>query len=372
MNLSYWEYKTWLSHIDYTIVGSGIVGLNCALQLKTAHPNAKILVLEKGILPQGASTKNAGFACFGSISEILSDLRTHPEEEVVSLIQQRWGGIQLMRQNLGDAIIDFKNYGGHELFLNHQTELYENCLSKLENTNQLLESVFDKKPFQTNLNSFNFKGIKENYITHTLESQIDTGKMMQALLHQIQKKDVTILNGITVEDFTDNNDSVSVKTNEFEFKTKKLLIATNGFASELIHEKVSPARAQVIITKPIKDLHIKGTFHLDEGYYYFRNINNRILFGGGRNLDFKTEETTEFGQTKLVQNELEKILRQTILPNTPFEIENRWSGIMGVGQQKRPILKQISNNVACGVRLGGMGVAIGSFVGKELADIVGI
>ncbi len=31
MNLSYWEYKTWLSNIDYTIVGSGIVGLNCAL-----------------------------------------------------------------------------------------------------------------------------------------------------------------------------------------------------------------------------------------------------------------------------------------------------------------------------------------------------
>ena len=71
MNLSYWEYKTWLSNIDYTIVGSGIVGLNCALALREEHPHAKIVVLEKGVLPQGASTKNAGFACFGSISEIL-------------------------------------------------------------------------------------------------------------------------------------------------------------------------------------------------------------------------------------------------------------------------------------------------------------
>lgn len=147
-------------------------------------------------------------------------------------------------------------------------------------------------------------------------------------------------------------------------------MTTNGFASQLVKENVKPARAQVLITKPIKDLRIKGTFHLDKGYYYFRNIDNRILFGGGRNLDFKTEETTEFGQTEIVQNELEKILSAVILPNQDFEVEHRWSGIMGVGNQKKPIVKQLSNNIYCGVRLGGMGVAIGGLVGKELAELV--
>jgi hypothetical protein len=94
------------------------------------------------------------------------------------------------------------------------------------------------------------------------------------------------------------------------------------------------------------------------------------LFGGGRNLDFKTEETAEFGQTAIIQNELEKILKETILPNTPFEIAHRWSGIMGVGNQKKAIVKQHSDNVFCGVRLGGMGIAIGSLVGKELAELI--
>lgn len=370
MNLSYWEYKTWLSNIDFTIVGSGIVGINCALHLKSKYPNAKILILEKGILPQGASTKNAGFACFGSVSEILSDLRNHSEEKVISLVQQRWDGIQILRDTLGDETIGFQNYGGHELFLHHQSKLYENCLEKLDHINIILQPIFGKKPFSTQKNKFNFKGIEKKYITHTLESQLDTGKMMQTLLHKAQKQGVSILNGITVEDFVDNGNSVSLKTNKFELKTQKLLIATNGFASQLTKEKVLPARAQVLITKPIKNLHIKGTFHLDEGYYYFRNIDDRILFGGGRNLDFKAEETTQFGQTTLVQNQLEKILRQTILPNIPFDIENRWSGIMGVGKQKHPIIKHISQNVVCGVRLGGMGVAIGSFTGKELANLV--
>ena len=43
---------------------------------------------------------------------------------------------------------------------------------------------------------------------------------------------------------------------------------------------------------------------------------------------------------------------------------------MGVGTHKKPIVEQLSNNVYCGVRMGGMGVAIGSLVGQELADLV--
>lgn len=70
MRLSYWEYKQWLKNIDFTIVGSGIVGLCTAMFLKQRFPKKNIIILEKGIFPQGASTKNAGFACFGSISEI--------------------------------------------------------------------------------------------------------------------------------------------------------------------------------------------------------------------------------------------------------------------------------------------------------------
>lgn len=173
-----------------------------------------------------------------------------------------------------------------------------------------------------------------------------------------------------MESFVTQDSSMEVKTDKINFKTQKLFIATNGFAKQFVAEEVQPARAQVLITTPIKNLKIKGTFHLDKGYYYFRNVDNRILFGGGRNLDFKTEETAVFGQTPRIQNELEKILKEIILPNTSFEIEHRWSGIMGVGPQKKAIVKQLSDNVFCGVRLGGMGVAIGSLVGKELGELL--
>ena len=368
MNYSYWELKEWFANIDFTIVGSGIVGLNCALELKKQYPKAKILILEKGMLPQGASTKNAGFACFGSLSEIIDDLNSHTEEEVFNLVNKRWKGLQLLRKNLGDKNIDFQQNKGFELCENK--DFFNECISKKEQINKLLKPIFKDDVFSISENKFNFKNIHQEYITNNFEGQIDTGKMAFELLNKAQKLGVKILNNISVESFSETGNLVEVKTDKITFKTEKLLIATNGFATKLLNEKVKPARAQVLITKPIKNLHIKGTFHLDKGYYYFRNIDHRILFGGGRNLDFKNEETTEFGLSEIIQNELERILKETILPNTNFEIEHRWSGIMGVGNQKKAIVKQLSNHVFCGVRLGGMGIAIGSLVGKELAELI--
>ncbi|WP_010230173.1 NAD(P)/FAD-dependent oxidoreductase [Gillisia marina] len=370
MNLSYWEYQSWLTNVDYTIIGSGIVGLNTALRLRDKFPKANILILERGFLPNGASTKNAGFACFGSLSEILDDLNSHSEEEVVQLVQKRVDGLALLRKTLRDDTIDFNLWGSYELFIPADKSLLEECKSKMDYVNTLLHPVFKENVFSFGPDKFGFNQIEETLIFNKFEGQINTGKMMEALLQKALNAGIKILNNITVEEFSEGNSTVNIKTDQFEFSTNKLLIATNGFAAQLGLGSVKPARAQVLITKPIENLQIQGTFHLDKGYYYFRNIDNRILLGGGRNLDLKTEETTQLGETELIQNKLDALLRETILPNTEFEIDRRWSGIMGVGVQKKPIVKQLSENVYCGVRLGGMGVAIGSLVGRELADLI--
>lgn len=370
MEWSYWELKNWFTDVDFTVVGSGIVGLHAALQLRERFPESKILVLEKGMLPQGASTKNAGFACFGSISEIIDDLHSHTEEEVIQLIQKRWQGLQMLRKKLGDSAIDFKPYGGYELFLNENESAYKECLSKIPFINDILRPLFKSDVFVKEIDRFGFGGIHENLVFNPFEAQIDTGNMMQALIKLAISKDILILNRQTVTAFSETQKGVEVALDDFSFSTKKLLFATNGFAGQLTNGNVKPARAQVLITAPIPNLDIKGTFHLDKGYYYFRNIGDRILFGGGRNLDIEGETTTEFGQTASIQNQLEKLLKEVILPNREFKIDHRWSGIMGIGSSKNPIVEQISEHVYCGVRLGGMGVAIGSLIGTELADLV--
>ncbi|HQF29725.1 MAG TPA: FAD-dependent oxidoreductase, partial [Bacteroidia bacterium] len=180
------------------------------------------------------------------------------------------------------------------------------------------------------------------------------------------------LNGIGVKHLSEEANAVRLETTEgFSFTAARVVAATNGFARELMPElAVDPGRAQVLVTKPINNLKVKGTFHYNKGYYYFRNIGDRILFGGGRNLDFEGEKTTEFALTDLVQNRLEYLLKTTIIPDTHFEIEQRWSGIMGLGDVKTTIVKSLSSRIFCAVRMGGMGVAIGSLVGEEAAAMI--
>ena len=124
---------------------------------------------------------------------------------------------------------------------------------------------------------FGFQGTKEYLIYNPFEGQIDTGNMMQALLKKAYSENILILNQQTVTSYSDKGNQVEIALGDFTFTSKKVLFATNGFANEFTNGAVKPARAQVLITEPIKNLDIKGTFHLDRGYYYFRNIGDQNI-----------------------------------------------------------------------------------------------
>jgi len=367
MNLSYWEINSWFSEMDVAVVGSGIVGLNTAINIKEKWPKTKVIILEKGALPEGASSKNAGFACMGSLSEILDDLQSHTEDEVVRLVEQRWEGLKLLR-TLGDAAIGYEQFGGYEVFTS--SAALHAYVAQVDAINTLLKPLFPSPVFSVVPNTFGFAQVNDAMIFNPFEGQIDTGKMIKQLLFKAACLQIPILNNCTVSSYVDLGDVVKIHTNIYDFTCRKLCIATNGFAAQLVDESVRPARAQVLITKPIKGLKLRGTFHLEKGYYYFRNVQDRILLGGGRNLDFKGEETTHFGLTNIIQDELDRVLKEVVSPGQKVEVAHRWSGIMGVGSQKKPIIKALSDHVYCGVRMGGMGIAIGAKVAKEIVNII--
>lgn len=365
---SYWENNTFFNNIDLLVVGSGIVGLNAAIHYKKLNPKHKVVVLERGILPNGASTKNAGFACFGSPSELLDDLSNNSEDEVFALVEKRWKGLNTLRNLLGDEKIDFQNNFGLELFTD--ANVFAECSDKLNYLNKQLKSIVGDNTYSIQENKFGFNNIS-GIIKNQYEGQIDTGKMMLNLTQLTKECGVIVLNNISVLSINDTGSSVVLKTNTIkEICSKKVIVATNGFAKKLLDIEVEPARAQVLITKPIKDLPFKGTFHYDKGYYYFRNIHNRVLFGGGRNLDFKAENTSEIKTTSLIIDVLKQLLKEVILPNTHHEIDYTWAGIMGVGNTKTTIVKHYSENAICAVRMGGMGVAIGTLIGQEAVELI--
>ena len=374
MNLSYWEKSSFLADADYVIVGAGIVGLFAAITLKNSQPSARVVLLERSFLPSGASTKNAGFACFGSISELMEQEQTCSKSEFLSVIQQRWQGLNLLISTLGAEQIAFEPCGGYELFTPEESELYQACIAKLNYYNDLLKehigattpifSIADER-----IKEFGFKGI-EHLIFNAYEGKIDAGKMMQALIAKARSFGVEIFFGAEVLAYQTQNNQVKISGKNFEINAKKILIATNAFAKQLLPNlSIVPGRGQVLITKPIQNIKFNSTFHYQKGYFYFRNIDNRILIGGGRNLFFEQEESTEMHNTENILASLKVLLFDKICHNQPIEIDYAWSGIMAFGEQLQPIIEKFSEGVYVAVRCNGMGIAMGSKTGESLAKL---
>jgi glycine/D-amino acid oxidase-like deaminating enzyme len=173
--------------------------------------------------------------------------------------------------------------------------------------------------------------------------------------------------------FEKAGESIQVVTNHFELFTGQLLICTNAFAKQLLPQlDVIPARGQVLLTSSIPNLPWKGSFHSDEGFYYFRNLGSKVLLGGARNKAFDEEETMEQKTTEFIQNELERYLANVVLPAYAgqYSIEHRWSGIMAMGTNKMPVMQEVQTGIFCAVRMSGMGVALAPVVGEAMAKMM--
>ena len=134
---------------------------------------------------------------------------------MIQLIQKRWDGLQLLRKNLGDAVIDFKPFGGYEIFLREEESFYNECLQKIPFINEVLKPVFKNDVFSKEVDRFGFGNVQEYTIFNPFEAQIDTGNMMQALLKLAISKDVLILNQQTVTSYVDHGDKVEVVLKDF-------------------------------------------------------------------------------------------------------------------------------------------------------------
>ena len=367
--LSYWE-KTTLRHFDLIIVGSGIVGLFTALFYSKQHPKHRVAVLERGLFPEGASTKNAGFACFGSVSELENDLTNMGASQAASLVMDRYNGLHLLRKELGDDAMQYEEVGGYEICFNSPDE------RRVEFFNNLIEPYLGERPYSVvSKKGFGFSSKVDCLIKNKLEGTIHTGEMIAALQEKVYKAGVVSFTQAEVLqiDAYNQGKKVLVKTlgESVELIAGQVALCTNAFSKRFMpDENIEPGRGMILLSKPNVAFNWKGSFHYHEGYNYFRTINNRLLIGGGRHLDRAGETTLENGINKKIEASLKSDISTLFGPEADIEIDQGWSGIMAFGENKKPITKRIDPNLVAGIRLGGMGVAIGATVGKRIAGLL--
>lgn len=377
MEISYWE-KTQLLTCDIAVVGGGITGLSAAISLKEKFPKASIWLLEQGGFPSGASTRNAGFACFGSLTELLYDAQNEGIDAMLQLVERRYKGLQLLRQRVGDQKLKYEAFGGFELI----TDKEITALQQLEQMNRWLKDMFPDGVFKERkdlIATFGFAKEKvQTVVWNQHEGQLNTGAMMQCLIDLAFECGIRLWTGVKVLQVSEKvEEGIMVqlpgRTESVRLRADKRVICGNAFTGQFFPEyqkEIVPGRGLVLLTEPIPNLPFKGAFHYDEGFFYFRDLDGRLLIGGGRNLDIKAEQTWEAGINPTIKQALLNMITELVLPGQHPEIDMEWSGIMAFGPERKPVLKKLAEHTVVVARLGGMGVALGSLLGQEAADLL--
>lgn len=368
MTSSIWDDV--LLSADFVVIGGGIIGTSTAIELRERMPQASVMLVERDVVPAGASTRNAGFACVGSASEILHDVQTMGPTAAIDVIDRRRSGLALLRQRLGDAAMDYQDLGGHEIF----TSLHE-ALASVEELNHLLRPLFNADVFvraDDAIQRFGFAEVTAMMYT-PFEGTIDSGRMMQALWTLAANLGVHMRTGVEVQGISGNRVAVRTIFGDRQIEAQRqIVIATNAADVTVAAaggSTVVPARGQIIVTEPIDGLTLRGSFHYDDGYYYFRNVGQRVLLGGARNIDMQAEQTHHMGITDVIQERLEHVLRTIILPKQAVTIQRRWSGIMGFAPNKQPCVERVNAHTVRAFACNGMGVALGSAIAAEAATL---
>lgn len=389
MNVTTSLWDTEFLEYDVAIVGAGIIGVNTAISLKQKNPHLRIVVVERNIVPHGASTRNAGFACFGSASEIAADIDQLGPDVTFDLVYRRVTGLQLLLNRVKNYDVGFENHGGYEVLLEGFPKIATSMLTtapavlnRLDEINTLLLPIFSAPAFHSipdQLTHHNFSLHAKHLLYTPFESTIHSGKLMHALWHLAQELGVDVRTGYEVSDIQAQTvagiPEITLLANmKPPVKCRQIVVAASAQIPMLTRAfadlEIVPARGQIIVTSPIPNLAINGSYHMDGGYYYFRNVGNRVLLGGGRNTDLKSEETYSMDTTEQIQQLLEELLRTVILPKCIYTIEQRWAGTMAFSQSKQPIVKTVAPGITVAFGCNGMGVAIGSSVAEQAAALV--
>lgn len=361
---SFWESELYDRTYDLIVIGAGLTGQSAAHFFKKAHPNANVMVLDRGFFPIGASTRNAGFACFGSVTEHMADMKIEEESKIIDRIRRRFSGLKLLRSTLGDENIEYREPGAFEIFTDQKE--YEKALDHLEICNRWLKKAAGVDDVYEATEHNGFPAIS---IDH--EGCLHPGKMMKTL-YQMNLDLGLEFRWMSQVKNVDTECGYITMENNIDLKAERMVVATNSFTSKLLPEvEIKPGRGFVFVTKPIPNLKWQGTYHFDAGYYYFRGIgNNQLLLGGSRSLDIDVETTTEFGTNPTIKDHLIGFANDVLELPEDWEIEIEWSGIMGFTPTKSPILKKASDKTVVAAGLSGMGVALGMQLGKEASDMV--
>ena len=360
MTVSHWQADGTqpIRSVDFLVIGAGLIG--CAAAYFAAKNGQEVVITDMHDRAYGASGRNAGFMITGLDTYYHRAIETYGADVTREAWQLSLHTHQLWR--------DFAHKGNVPL---------AECGSLL-----LAESSTEADELKTATEALHTDGINVIHHDHDplnrgycaairqpWDAAVQPVKLVKAIWQQ-SGAELIPNNAVYHIEQTDDQ-RVTVHTTHWIFHAKHVLLCTNAYSAQIhpyFADKVTPTRAQVMVTQTLPQPLLDVCGYSDYGYMYYRmTFDNRLLVGGGRKQNKPLENDTLEDRTNMpVQTVLDAYCRQhfpeVVNNDGSIKVARRWAGIMGFSADGLPSVGTLPDMPRVGFAVGftGHGLAMGA------------
>ncbi|MEP7293166.1 MAG: FAD-dependent oxidoreductase [Chloroflexota bacterium] len=347
--------------VDFLVIGAGIVG--CAAAYFAGQAGREVVITEMRDVALGASSRNAGFMITGLDTYYHTAIEHYGREKTRELwtLSEKTHAYWLGFAEQYNVPVD---YCGSMLLAESPSEAKELVeAARLLDADGHATIFHERDPLERG-----YYAAIEQPLNCAVQPYLLTKAVLEASGAEL------IANNEVYAIEQNRPEVVTVRTRQYIFEARHVLICTNAYSARLhpyFVGKVIPTRGQIFVTAPLKEAVLNTCGYSDYGYMYYRmTFDNRLLIGGGRKLFKELEhDTTDDRVTDPVQRFLEAYLHEHF-PDVDAPIDRRWAGIMGFSVDGLPQVGTLPGMPRAGFAVGftGHGLAFGAGVAERAVD----
>ncbi|NUS41137.1 MAG: FAD-dependent oxidoreductase [Terrabacter sp.] len=365
---------------DLLVVGGGFTGLWAAIQAKEADPSRDVVVLEAGLLGDGASGRNGGFLAPSLTHGLAQGVACWPDEMPMleRLAAENFAGIQRALTAYGIEA-DFHVPGELTLALTaHQVpavrESYE-----LHRAHGVPVELLDAARARARVDS-------PRYLAGMYDPEIalvDPARLVWGLARAAESLGVRLHERTRATGFDAEGTGVRVRLDGGSVHARRVVLGTNASQGVLrrFSAWVLPVYDHVLMTEPLTPSQLaaigwEGREGLTDAgnqfHYYRRTLDDRVLFGGyDANYHFPGRIDPALEQSDASHGLLADHFLDIFPQLEGIRFTHRWAGVIDTTSRFTPVFgTALGGRMAYAVGYTGLGVASTRFGAAVALDLV--
>ncbi|MFD1198018.1 NAD(P)/FAD-dependent oxidoreductase [Brucella gallinifaecis] len=358
---------------DVAIIGGGYTGLSTARYL--ARKGLSVIVLEASRIGWGASGRNGGVVS-AKFRLAYRDIANRFGIDVA----RRMHNISIEAvEHVGEMVSDYSIEGANyhatgSLRCAHNQVSFDAIKAECAWLNEALGDTAcsmqsaEQVAYETGSDDF-FGGMLNTHggVIHPLN-------FVLGLARGVQSDGISICENTPVMSINRQSNIVIVETQNAAIRAKTVVIATNSYsdltgATTPVKKTIIPFRSAMIATQQLTGT--AGEKLLKNGRSYtetrrmmrwFRKSGDRLIYGG-RGAFGKTDSEAAFAA-------LQKAMVKQFPELQSVQVTHRWSGLVAMTLDSLPHVGRLNDRIIYALGYNGTGVAMSSYIGKHLAEIV--